>query len=139
MAKNKKKRFYKKKKLEDEPKKLPKNSRFITENILSDHVVFFIGIISIVIVTFAVAFDLYATYKGQKQIAAEKIRMTTSLAFWQNEVKERPNYRDGYFSLAILYYQLKDYRNASENLDKAMTLDPNFEKGKELRSILDSN
>ncbi len=133
----KKKKFYKKAKPKTEPKKLPRNYRFITEKIHSDHLIFFIGITCIIIATIIVSFDLYSNYKTQKQLTAEKVKVVKELAYWQKEVGDKPNYRDGYFSLALIYYQLKDFENSSENLDRAMNIDPNFEKGKELRVLLE--
>ena len=136
MAKNKKRRFYKKEKPKEEPKQLPKNSRSFTENLISDHLVFSVGIICILMAILVVSLNLYTTYKTQKDLESERSQIAANLSFWQAEVKEKPNYRDAYFSLAILYYKLKDYKNSSENLEKAMEIDPNFEKGKELREVL---
>jgi tetratricopeptide (TPR) repeat protein len=136
MVKNKKRRFYKKVKPKEEPKQLPKNSRFITENLISDHLIFFIGITCIILAIIVVSLNLYSGYQSQKDLENQKRQISANLIFWQNEIKERPNYRDGYFSLALLYYQLKDYKNSSDSLEKAMEIDPNFEKGKELRQIL---
>ena len=132
-----KKKFYKK----AEPKKskqFPSNSRFIPEKIFSDHFVFFVGVFCILLAILVVSLDLYNNYKKQKQLADENIKILNQLVFWQNEIEKRPNYRDAYFSLALLNYQLKDFNNASKNLQKALSLDPNFEKGRELGKILNS-
>ena len=45
---------------------------------------------------------------------------------WENFVKQKPDYRDGYLKLAFFYHQLKDKQKASENLKKAKALDPNY-------------
>jgi tetratricopeptide (TPR) repeat protein len=135
----KKRRFYKKTKPKEAVKELPSNSRIIPEKFVSDHLVFFIGFICILLAILIVSLDLYTNYKEQRQLAYQKVKVDQDLKFWQNEVKENPDYRDGYFSLALLYYQLKDIKNASRNLDKAMNIDPNFEQGKQLREILTNN
>lgn len=132
----KKKKFYKKAKPK-EKKKLPKNYRFITDKFLSDHLVFFVGIFLIVMATIVVSFDLYKNYNEEKQYAMEKNSVAGNLSYWEKVTSEKPNYRDGYFSLALIYFQLKDFNKSSENLEKAMSLDPNFEKGKELKKILE--
>lgn len=134
----KKRKFYRKKKIE-EAKELPKNSRSFTENLASDHLVFFIGIACILLAILVVSVDLYSNYKLQKELASEKMKVAKGLTFWQKEIEDKPNYRDAYFSLAIIYYQLKDFKNSSQYLEKAMIIDPNFEKGKELRNLLTSN
>ena len=52
---------------------------------------------------------------------------------------DKPGYRDGYFSLALIYFQLGNIYQSSENIDKALEIDPNFERGKELRSYLNNS
>ncbi len=132
----KKKKFYKKAKPKEEKKEFPINSRKITEIIHSDHLVFLTGLICLIAALVVIGIDLNSNYKLDKQFEKEKGESASNLVFWQNQVKEKPNYRDAYFSLALVYYQIKDFKSSSENLEKAMDLDPNFEKGKELEEIL---
>ncbi len=134
----KKRKFYRKKKVEETPKQLPSNSRIIPEKLLSDHIVFLGGILCILLAILIVSLNLYTNYERQKELAKEQIKVLNELAYWQNEIKIKPDYRDGYFRLAILNYQLKDFDKANENLEKTMNLDPNFEKGRELRSLLEN-
>lgn len=93
-----------------------------------------IALISVAIVV--VSFDLYSNHVENRQYKGEKKNITNELSYWENTVRQKPDYRDGYFSLALIYYQMKDFNKSSENLNKAMSLDPNFEKGKELKGIL---
>ena len=132
-----KKKFYKKKTVKEE-NKFPSNSRFIPEKMLNDHVIFFAGILCILIAILVVSFDLYINYKEQRRLSDENIKILNDLVFWQNVAEERPDYRDAYFNLALLNYQLKDFDKASENLKKALSFDPNFEQGRELETILNS-
>jgi|WetSurMetagenome_2_1015567.scaffolds.fasta_scaffold378874_1 hypothetical protein len=132
----KKKKFYKKAKPKEEKKKLPINSRIITEKIKSDHFIFLLGISCVLAAILVVSIDLYRNYKLQRGLTNEKIKVLNELVYWQNEIKAKTDYRDGYFKLAILNYQLKDYGKAQEYLSKTMSLDPNFEKGKELEQLL---
>lgn len=132
----KKRKFYRKEKPKEEIKKLPSNSRFIPEKFNADHIVFLAGILCILVAILIVSLDLYSNYKKQKILANEKIKVLDSMLFWQSEVKKKPDYRDGFFTLALLSYQLKDFDKANENLGKALSLDPNFEKGKELEDLL---
>ena len=131
----KKKKFYKKAKPKEE-EKLPNNYRIITDKIFSDHLIFFVGILLIIVATATVSLDLYSNYKEEKQYGMEKENVAGNLSYWERVVKEKPNYRDGYFSLALIYFQLKDFNKSSENLEKAMSIDPNFKEGKELGGIL---
>jgi len=55
---------------------------------------------------------------------------------WETVIAEKHNYRDAYFRLAVLNYQIFKNDKAGQYLDKAMALDPNFEEGKRLRELL---
>ncbi len=55
---------------------------------------------------------------------------------WEKIIKEKPNFRDGYLQLAILYYKIYENEKAKESLKKALLIDPNFEPSKELKKII---
>jgi len=55
---------------------------------------------------------------------------------WEEVLEKYPDYRDGYLQLAYLYYKLDKNKQAKENLKKALALDPNWEKTKELKEII---
>ncbi len=131
-----KKKFYKKPKQKEE--KLPSNSRSIPEKLNADRVVFFVGFISVLIAISLIALDIYSNFEKQKKLTNEKFKVLREVSFWENETKVRPGYRDGYMQLAILNFQLKNFTEARQELDKALFLDPNFEKGRELERLLDS-
>jgi len=135
----KKKKFYKKEKSKEIKKELPSNSRSIPEKIISDHLVFAVGLTCIVLAIVLVSLSLYSNYQEKLQLSGERARIQKELDFWKGRAAEKPSYRDAYFSLALLYYQIKDFKNSSENLEKAMEIDPNFEEGRELRVILENN
>lgn len=135
----KKKKFYKKKQKKEQKKKLPSNSRNITEKIINDHSIFFFGVVCITLAIIFISYDFYNNFKKQEVVYLERGKIIDDLNYWNREVIEKPNYRDGYFSLAIIYYQLGDFNSSLENLDKAMNIDPNFEKGKELKEIIGDN
>jgi len=119
-------------------KKFPRNYRIIPEKIKREELIFTIGIFSIFAAILILSADLYSNINEQKKVTDEKIRILNEISFWQNIASERPNYRDAYYNLAILNYELRDFETAGLNLEKALSLDPNFEKGKELEEILNS-
>lgn len=51
---------------------------------------------------------------------------------WQKIVETRPNYRDGFFKLAVLNYQIFKDKESKNYLEKTLSLDPNFTPAKEL-------
>jgi tetratricopeptide (TPR) repeat protein len=135
----KKKKFYKKAKPKEIPQKLPSNSRSIPEKLMSDHLVFIVGFVCISLAILIVGLNLYNNYQKYEALSGEKARIKSEIAFWNSEVEKKPGFRDGYFSLALLHYQLKDFNKSEEFLNYAMEIDPNFEKGKELEVILENN
>jgi tetratricopeptide (TPR) repeat protein len=138
MAKAKKKIIKKAPAGKTAARKFPRNYRRIPERLNSDEVVFFVGTIAILLATLILSLDLYSNIVEQKKLSGERTRVMSEVAFWQNEIKKYPDYRDGYFSLALLHYRLRDVEEARKNLNKALELDPNFEKGRELEKVLSS-
>lgn len=131
-----KKKFYKKPKRKDE--KLPSNYRYIPEQLNADRVVFFVGFLSVLVAISLISVDIYSNFEKQKMLTNEKFKVVREISFWENEVRIRSGYRDGYMQLALLNFQLKNFTEAKENLDIALFLDPNFEKGRELERLIDS-
>lgn len=99
----------------------------------------FAGIASAVffllLVVFA-AFQLSSSLTQQKEAKKEKERVKYEVVFWEKVVQLHPDYRDGYFMLAVLEYQLGEASQSKSFLSKAMEIDPNFTKGKELEQML---
>lgn len=133
----KKRKFYKKAK--SKKKELPNNSRFITEKLVNDHSMFLLGLFGIIIAVLVVAYDLYRNYENHTKILRERENVIKSLNFWNREVIEKPGFRDGYFSLSLIYYQLGEIDSSYENLEKALEIDPNFERGIEFKNYLEGD
>ncbi len=132
---SKTKKVYKKAKPQ-KLKQLPSNSRFIPENIDRDELICFTGIFCILAAILVVSVDLYRNFNEEKRLTAEKIKTLSDKAFWEYQIKERPDYRDAYFSLALINYKIKNFDEAQENLDKSLSLDPNFKEGKDFEEFL---
>jgi len=132
----KKKKVYKKEKSK-KAKKFPSNYRIIPESIKREEVFFVTGVLSIFCAILIVSADIYLNIKNQKSYTDEKVRILNEINFWENEIVEKPNYRDAYFKLAILNYELRKYDEAKNYLEKVFNLDPSFEEGKELKNFLE--
>lgn len=74
--------------------------------------------------------------KALKEAKEEPQKTCQEIAFWEKAIQEKPDYRDAYFQLAVLYSQLSQKEKAREYLQKTLKLDPNFEAGKKLDKIL---
>lgn len=58
------------------------------------------------------------------------------IEFWKEIIKEKSNYRDAYFQLAVLNYQIHQKEKTVKYLQKVFDLDPNFEPAKKLEKML---
>ena len=92
----------------------------------------FIFIVAIV----ALGFDLSKNIKEKEKTDFERERITRELNFWQSFVAKHHDYRDAYLQLAVLEYRLRDVNKAKFYLNKSLSIDPNFEKARELEKIL---
>ena len=83
-----------------------------------------------------VSADSYKNYRENKKLGKERENIENQIKFWELVNKKYPGYRDSYFQLALLEYQLKDFNKSREYLKEALRLDPNFKSGRKLESIL---
>jgi hypothetical protein len=75
----------------------------------------------------------------QKQILEQKrAQIEKEILYWQGITKKYKGYRDGYFKLAILEYQLGNMQVSQQYLHEVQLLDPNFKEAEELERILTS-
>ena len=58
--------------------------------------------------------------------------------FWEENLSKYPEYRDAYFRLAVLEYELRNFEKSEEYLEKVFKLDPSFKEGKKLEKLLGS-
>jgi tetratricopeptide (TPR) repeat protein len=123
-------------------KKSPSNFRLITEPIgafirSEKHVllaslsgVFFFCLLLYMIV------QLSHTIQMQQQLVTQREKLQHDISFWQQVTKDRPEYRDGYFMLAVLQYRMGKTIAAKKNVAKALEIDPNFKEGKSFRQLV---
>lgn len=125
--------------------KFPNISRFITERVaLLSHKrvplkVLISSVLSFlfVLVIMFQAVMLFQTWQKFSTIQAEKARLYQEVGYWQDVTGKFANYRDGYFSLAVLYYRLGNDEKARENIEKVLSIDPRFEQGIALSMLLE--
>lgn len=115
---------------------LPSNSRFITDKINIDDFAFYLGFLCIFVALLIISFSLYINIKEERRIASEKIRINSEINFWENQTEKYPEYRDAYFSLSLLNYEIGDLDASRLYLEKVLQIDANFIKGKEFREML---
>jgi tetratricopeptide (TPR) repeat protein len=79
----------------------------------------------------------YQDYAKTQQILAQRQQIQSKINFWQSIADKYEGYKDAYFQMAILDYQLGNWQKAKLENKKALSLDPNFEDAKKLEEILD--
>ncbi len=79
-------------------------------------------------------FSSYQEERNQRLLESKKAR--EDYHFWQGVVREKPDYRDAYITLAALAYQLSKPEEAKEYLVQATSLDPNSQIVEKLSSLL---
>ncbi len=107
--------------------------RFITEKKIWLAALLLLAGISL----FIVRLDVYMHRQALTAVEAQRQELVQKEQYWIRVTKEKPTYRDGYLEVALYAYQLKDKKIALENVQKALDLDPNFEKGLQLRGIIE--
>ena len=73
---------------------------------------------------------LYSAIVNQRQVMQKKIN------FWQSFTQKYDGYKDAYFQIALLEYQLGNFEKAREYNKQALLLDPGFDDAKSLRVLL---
>lgn len=118
--------------------KFPNISRIFPE-VIKKNKALTLGLILILIATIVVAFDLTKNVIQRNKEVAKRQKLIEQKTYWQNTINTYPDFRDAYFSLAIIEYQLGNISEASRYLEKVYEIDPNFEKGDFLKEKLNLN
>lgn len=122
--------------------KFPKIYRFITETdrwfCRMGERSFWIPTISVLTIVGLLfgAFMLVESRGVKDELSLKRVGLMAAAQEWEETKQKFPGYRDAYFALAVLYYQLGEREKARENLDRALEIDPNFEGGREMEKLL---
>jgi tetratricopeptide (TPR) repeat protein len=81
---------------------------------------------------------VYQDYQQVNQINAQRQQIQGKINFWQSIADKYDGYKDAYFQMAILDYNLGNFKKAKLENQKALTLDPNFDDAKNLKVVLDN-
>jgi len=102
---------------------------------------FWTSIVSLLIIIgiVVVGADFYHNKVEQQTMAEKRQAVVADVHKWEEVIVLYPDYRDAYFKLATLEYQLGDKEKAKQYIGKAIQLDPNFTVGQKFASYLDSH
>lgn len=82
------------------------------------------------------SFDVYHAYTKKRTIDEQRSTVKQQIIYWEQIVAKYTDYRDGYFTLAVLEYQLGNKEKARDYLKKTLVLDPNFDEAKKFEAVL---
>ena len=82
---------------------------------------------------------LYKNYYDAQLKKAQKRTIEAEIMRWEQIVRDRPNYRDAYFELAVLTYRLGHLEETKKYLARVFELDPNYQPARELEKTLQDN
>lgn len=72
-----------------------------------------------------------------QELEKARLGIQKELVFWEKVVEKHTDYRDAFMKVSLLQYQLGDMDGAKKSLEKALELDPNFAKARELQKVLE--
>ncbi len=110
----------------------PRIYRVITDRILW---VFVASAVLLVLVSY-IGLNIYSKFDELQKLIKERERIVFEINHWEKVVTDYKDYRDAYFKLAVLEYQMGESEKSKNYLKKTFYLDPNFEKGRELERLL---
>lgn len=117
--------------------KSPSFSRYIPEYLRKQNPFY----VKVILVSFVSGFLLMAiSMKGYQFVQvtealqsaqSQRSELEAERGYWLDISEKYSGYRDAYFKVALLSYQLGDVDLARKYLVEAMALDPNFKEGRE--------
>jgi tetratricopeptide (TPR) repeat protein len=115
----------------------PNIFRFITER----WKIALIMLVSIIILAGITSQSIFLAQnmKELETLDAEREELVSELTYWQQVVTEYKDYRDAYFRIATLEYQLGQLDEAKQSVEKVLGIDPNFENAKVLGERIEAS
>lgn len=139
--------------------KFPRNSRSITENkfflrlnkswnnffakkqvkkavLIISSVLVFLLILNLTIGSILLGLMIYKNLKNVRSINSQREKMQSDINFWTSVANKYPGFKDAYFRVAVLEYNLGDFKKAEAFNSEALVLDPNYKNALDLEKIL---
>lgn len=76
-------------------------------------------------------YQLFEGFQILGTASAHRQQVEQERMYWQDVVSRHAGYRDAYFKLAVLSYQLGEKDKAKTYLTTTLEIDPNFKEGRE--------
>lgn len=113
------------------------NSRTRLKKLATLTAVLFVSLL--VIITIFGFVSSYENFQNFRVLDMKRQGIEESIKLWQSIAEKYPGYKDAYFKIASMEYQLGDYQQAEINVEKALVLDPNFKDAITLEKLINLN
>lgn len=84
----------------------------------------------LIMATFLKGFELVQSVHAVQTLDERRSDLVEQKTYWEQVISKHEGYRDAYFKLALLSYQLGDEKGMKIYLDKTLEIDPNFQEGR---------
>lgn len=93
-------------------------------------------VVAVVTLFLFVILDLILNIRLQNETQRQRQSLISQVGYWQEIVSKESGYRDGYFMLSVLEYQLGNFQQSKIYLDKVLSIDPNFIPAQDFEKVL---
>src|SRR5579872_4854163 len=116
----------------------PKISRFITELFsLRGYLAWIFWVLALILVWQGIV--LAQNLVGFYQVFTTRQNLSSQRELWTNISSKFPGYRDAYFQIAQISYELGDIKTENMYLEKTLSVDPNFLPAQSLEKLTQLN
>ena len=117
--------------------------RLLNQSKYKKEIIYFLSFIIVFVtillfvVTSLLAVKLYQEVSLYVKITNQRQTLQGKINFWQSFIQKYDGYKDAYFQIALLEYQLGNFEKAREYNKQALLLDPGFEDAKNLEVLFE--
>ncbi|MEK7160215.1 MAG: hypothetical protein AAB702_01930 [Patescibacteria group bacterium] len=86
----------------------------------------------------ALAIKLYQEVNVYSKTISQRETLQGKINFWDSFTQKYDGFKDAYFQIALLEYQLGNFEKARQYNKKALLLDPGFKDAKNLEVLLEN-
>ena len=78
----------------------------------------------------------YELFSKRKQVEIDRQKILLEIEFWNKIIQDYKGFKDAYYRIALLRYQLGNKQAAKLYIEKALSIDPFFEDARRLKKLL---
>lgn len=80
--------------------------------------------------------SVHQSLQALREIRQDRENIQKEVIYWEEIAANRPDYRDAFFKLTLLEYQLGNKEKAAKYLEKTLEIDPNYKPALDFRREL---